>query len=350
MTIQRRTRPAAAAPAAPPQRVGRIQELLNRRRAGVSETRVARVEQQRTTGGDIAILPKDMSLLLTDILGRASYDPRPARGGDYLHVSDLLGKCVRRFAILEQNDIAKPPQRLSLMDLLTFGVGEKIHDVAKERATVGAPTMVWGNWACRCKTMKTLTPCTFSTLSADARCGACGGGYSEYVEVPMRDDELMVVGTPDLISYLQDFDAYFVSELKSIAHDKWLELVRPVPDHVLQVLFYWYLMKKLGYRMASMVSIMYITKGYIWGGNVTTITKEFMIEPAPMIARLEPYLAEARALKAARENGGLPPRTHCSSAIAPDAKKCDVCSICFGNSNAPQKISISAAMRTRRAA
>jgi hypothetical protein len=347
--IQRRTRPAPA-PAEPPQRVGRIQELLNRRRSTVIETRAARIETQRTTGGAVAVLPKDAGLILTDILSRANYEPRPARGTEYLHVSDLLTKCIRRFAIIEQNKIAPPPQRLSLMDLLTFGVGEKIHDVVKDRAAVGGPSMIWGNWSCGCKKMHSESPRTFAELDDTAACTACGGGYSLYHEVPMHDEELKIVGTPDLLVYLREFDAFFITELKSIAHDTWKELIRPVPDHVIQVMFYWYLMKKLGYRVASQVSIMYVTKGYVWGGNVTTITKEFMIEPEPMIARLDPYLEEAAAFKASRENGGLPPRLKCVSDISPDAKKCDVCSICFGNSNAPQKISIASALRTPRRA
>lgn len=341
--IVRRTRPAPAAE--PPRRLGRIQEMLNKRRTTVIANRAAQIAQQRVEGGAVAYLPKEVEPVLSSLLARASYEPRPARGTEYLHVSDLLTKCIRRFAIIEQNKIAPPPQRLSLMDLLTFGVGEKIHDVIKERATVGGPGHVWGNWSCRCGGMRTTEPCIHDELPPLARCDTCGDEYSVYHEVPMRDDELKIVGTPDLLLYLRDFDAFFITELKSIAHNQWEELVRAKPEHVIQVLFYWYLMKKLGYRVADRVSIVYVTKGYIFKG---VPYKEFIIEPEPMLSRLDPYLEEAAALKAARENGGLPPRLKCVSDIAPDAKKCDVCSICFGNSNGPQKVSIATALRSRR--
>lgn len=283
---------------------------------------------------------------LTEILNMARSQNRPARQSEWIHVSDLLNKCIRKIALREQQHLPPAQQVLTLMDTLTFSVGDTIHDVVKERTVAGSPSEVWGNWQCECKTMTTESPCLFSEVDHSATCTACGGPYAKYVEVPMRDDELRIVGTPDLILYLQRLSALYVTELKSISHDQWKEMVRPLPDHVLQVLFYWFLMRRLGYRLVGRVSIMYVTKGYVFGGSPV---KEFTFDPREIIGRLDPYLEEAAALRKFRADGTLPVRIMCANDRSPDAKKCDMCSSCFGNQQnaAPRKISAAAALGKR---
>lgn len=323
---------------------GRMAQLLvNRRNRGAGSVDLSPTLRAEGEEGEIVSIPDDATVL-TDILRSVRYDPRPQRPGDYLHVSDLIGRCIRKFALVEQHDIARTPQRLTLMDLLTFGVGDTIHDIMKERTAFAAPRQVWGKWACKCGTTREDTPCTLHDM-AGRTCRVCNGPVDVYQEVSMRDEDLMIVGNPDLILYLAHLDALHVTELKSIAHEKWKELVRPVPDHVIQVLFYWYLMKKLGYRMTDRCTILYITKGYTFTEQPY---KEFSFNPESIIHRLEPFLDDARALKEARAGGPLPVRT-CASSVAPDAKKCEVCSICFGGADAaPKKVSIAEALGGRR--
>lgn len=291
--------------------------------------------------------PNDDAAPLTEILNKARSQSRPARQSEWIHVSDLIGKCIRKIALREQQDLPPANQVLTLMDMLTFAVGDTIHDVLKERTWVGSPSEVWGNWSCKCKKMQTSEPCLFDQLDHSHACEACDGGYTQYVEVPMRDDELRIVGTPDLILYLQSLSALYITELKSIAHAQWEELVRPKPEHVIQVLFYWFLMRRLGYRLVARISILYCTKGYVFGGSPI---KEFSFDPREIISRLDPYLQEAEELRRYRREGVIPIRTMCASDRSPEAKKCEMCSTCFGgNENAkPRAISAASALSGRR--
>lgn len=326
---------------APAQLASRVGALLMNRRRGMVTARNEVVGRSRGPGAVVDLPDSDVGPL-TDVLSRSRYENRVARTTDYLHVSDLISRCVRKIAIVEQHKIQSLPQRLSLMDTLTFAVGDTIHDVMKAKVVSGSPTQVWGNWTCRCGATTTTEPSTQAELAPDRVCTRCLGPLETYTEVPMRDEDLKIVGTPDLILYLRELQAFFISELKSIAHEHWKELTRPKPEHVIQILFYWYLMRKLGYPVADKVSVVYVTKGYTFTGNPY---KEFVLDPLVAIARLEPYLDMARELKAARENGGLPARIVCSSDRAPDAKKCSVCSICFGGSNAaPVQVSVASAL------
>lgn len=283
---------------------------------------------------------------LSDLLKSAQYTSRPARGTEYLHVSDLINRCIRRIAIIEQHNITPPAQRLSLTDILTFGQGDAIHDIVKERASVGGPMTVWGNWSCRCGKLKTESPCVAADLPRDT-CDSCDESMTKYHEVPMRNEAYKIVGNPDLILRLPDYEAFYITELKSIAHDQWKELVRAKPDHVIQILFYYWLMKELGYKLIPKVSVLYVTKGWIFSGAPY---KEFVIDAEEELerGRLDPYLELADALAVYRKTGKLPARTQCVSDQAPDAKKCDVCSLCFSNTtHAPKKVSIRQALGRR---
>jgi hypothetical protein len=236
---------------------------------------------------------------------------------------------------------------LRLTDLLTFAQGDAIHDVLKANAVRAGSNAVWGGWSCKCKTTKTPEPCLHSEVDKDRRCPACKGAIDVYQEVPIRNEEHEIVGNPDLILYLQGPDALHITELKSISHDAWKELARAQPDHVIQVLFYWFLMQEAGYRLTNRVSIMYATKGWQFSGSPT---KEFVIDAQSQIHRLQPYLQDALAVKESRAGGQLPPRT-CANENTPDAKKCEVCRSCFGvvENEKPVIISAASAIGTKTA-
>lgn len=320
----------------------RLGDVLQRRRGG-------KIVGQAVTlagvmeGGTVA-LPKD-ALPLSDLLRKARSLTRPARGTEYLHVSDIVSKCLRRIALMDMLEIPAKGQSLSLTDSLTFAQGDAIHNVIRQRTAQGNPRMVWGLWECKCGTTRTAKPGLLSEVEEGRTCPACKGPLDVYGEVPMFDDEYRIVGNPDLVLYLPDLGALHVTELKSIAHDRWVELARPSPDHVIQVLFYWHLMQRKGYRMTDTVSILYVTKGWMFSGEPY---KEFTFNAADMVKRLDPYIEDAMKVKASREGGALPPRI-CATESAPIAKKCDVCKSCFGvnGNDAPKNISIAAALGSR---
>ena len=316
----------------------RIAQALARRRGETS----APIERVTVNSGGVVELPEDYEPL-TEILQRARMATRPARSTTYIHVSDLIGKCIRRIALMENMQMQPPPQSIGLSQEITFRMGEAIHDVVKERTAAGAPQMIWGRWRCACKKTITENP-SLLTEVGEVSCVTCGGPVNIYEEVPMVDKEFRIVGTPDLLTYLPQHFALYISELKSMSEKEWEDIVRPKPDHVIQVLFYWYLMNKLGYRLANRVSVLYITKGWLFS---KVPYKEFTFDAEAQIHRLEDYLADARALKASRTGGKLPVRI-CVSEESPDAKKCEVCRTCFGGSDAkPVRLSVASAMQRR---
>ena len=334
---------AAPAPEAKPSAglAGRLGDTLRRRREGKLEHQVQALGS--IMDGGVVALPKEATPL-SDILRGARHLSRPARSTDYLHVSDLVSKCLRRIALMDRLKIPAKAQSLSLTDSLTFSQGDAIHDVIRLRAAQGNARMVWGNWSCKCGSTCTPSPRLFGDVDQGESCPACKGSMDVYTEVPMFDEEYKIVGNPDLILYLPDPGALHVTELKSIAHDSWKDLARPQPDHVIQVLFYWFLMQRQGYRMTDTASILYVTKGWMFSGEPY---KEFTFNAQAQLHRLDPYLEDALAVGTSRSGGNLPPRI-CARDDAPIAKKCDVCKTCFGISDdeAPVNISIASALST----
>jgi hypothetical protein len=327
MTVTRRTRTRVVTNDEPT--VSRSTIALRRRRGQTDE-------HVPTTGRRAAPCDKDQQVVsapntdypLTEILDKASYDMRPARPGPHLHVSDLLHKCIRKKALEERYDAVPAQQRLTMSDMLTFAMGDAVHDTLKARARIGRPDVVWGVWSCKCEYLKHEDPCTYAEIDQEEKCPHCKSLVDQYHEVSMTDDEYGVVGNPDLILYFARKDALHVTELKSMAHKGWEELVRPVPEHVIQVVFYWHLMHRKGYRLTDKVSILYCTKQWQFGNK--TSFKEFLIDPVASLDRLDQYIEDAKAYKAAREGGELPLRTFCSHEAAKGAKSCGVMQLCFG--------------------
>lgn len=289
------------------------------------------------------VIKLDDEDVLSSILKKARSVARQPRGDDYIHVSDLLSKCTRKFALVQRHQIVDRGEPLGLQQSLTFAQGDVIHDVIKERAGMGSPGEVWGRWRCKCGNLHTDAPCLLSEVPSE-ECDACGSLITQYVEVSLKDEARRIVGHPDLILYLRRSKAFYITEIKSMAADRWKELVRPVPDHVLQSLFYWYLLKLSGRDIVDRVSILYVTKGHEFRAAPY---KEFTYVPSKEIRRLQPYFDEAEAINAARDGGDLPLRS-CATTADPDARKCPVAHLCFEDANAPKpvKFSIRQAMRS----
>ena len=303
----------------------RLGDILERRRASMGSSTARSVADFSDAEGEIVRISPS-SNILSEYLGRARSLTNPARDNKLLHVSDLLSRCIRKIALVDRLGITPKPRALSLTDSLTFAQGNAIHDVLKHRVGMGGAPL-WGFWECRCKLTSTTIPSLFNDLPEGQVCSYCRSPLSTYKEVPMPDTELGIVGTPDLIVYRPAHKALHVSELKSISHDQWKELSRPKPDHVLQVMFYWALMKRRKYRLTSHPSVLYATKGWMFSGDPF---KEFSIDAAREEKRLEPYLEDAKALQVSRAGGELPPRVTCADRMSTEAKKCEVCDACFG--------------------
>lgn len=289
-------------------------------------TRLRRARRTPPAPAPALIYPMGESTdILTDALRPAMYEVQGTRDGHYLHVSDLLSKCIRKRVMCKRMSLAMPSRRLTMSDMLTFAQGDAIHDLLKDRARIAAPNMVWGRWSCKCGSLEIQDPCVHADIEQET-CPHCLTQINTYHEVSMRDEELWIVGNPDLILWLPDAGAFHITELKSIADKAFKELVRPKPEHVQQVVFYWYLMNKLGYPLTDKVSIFYASKG--WG--VGSVTKEFVIDPQHEIARLDDMLEDARAYRQAYEDDSAPlPVRLCPNMAFPEAKACSIAIPCF---------------------
>lgn len=294
---------------------------------------VARVVRKRRTGRqvvEVGMEGKVVALRAPEdvVISRLRASPREVshfRGGA-LHVSDLLGKCMRKIALSEKLRKPMPTQPVSDSLALTFAQGVAIHDFVKAKLTEGSPTEVWGKWACLCGNTVTEPMCRSEV--PQRVCPDCGTSPSRYEEVSIYDDGLGVSGSPDVLFRLDREGAFYITEVKSIAYEQWKEMARPLPDHVLQVVFYWLLMARAGYSLASQVSILYVSKGYVFKMPY----KEFAIEIGCIEEaedRLRTYLDDALSLKAFRDGGPLPDRTMCATKASGPAKECHVCLACF---------------------
>jgi hypothetical protein len=303
--------------------------ILSRRGAATAVTSVV----SRTRGespiavartGELHSLA-DADQFVIDLLKVARPPMNHFREGKYTHVSDIISKCARKIALVRRLGVRHAPTKLLDGHAITFAQGDAIHHFIKKRFTQGHPDKVWARWGCACGATLTL-PMLLSQVGPRDTCKVCGKVPDRYVELALEDDDHEVVGSPDLILYLNDLPAFYPVEVKSMAKDPWEALERPVPDHVIQALFYWNLMHRRGYSMVDQTSVLYVKKEYTW----KLPYKEFIIRPSEQLHRLESFVEELEAIKNARDpKAPLPPRVVCGTRDAPEAKQCPVCVSCF---------------------
>lgn len=294
------------------------------RNTEASVTRVLRTRKgaaPASTSGAVVEIEEDG--LVLGLLKKAPVSMDKFRDGEYLHVSDLLGKCMRKIALTEAFNLSMPSKFIHEAMALTFAQGVALHDHVKGRMVAGHGDNMYGSWSCKCGAVH-VGPTLLKSVKPKV-CDVCDTPVTRYHELELRDPDLMVIGSPDITIYLPKHDVYYPIEIKSIKHEEWDALNRAKPDHVLQVLFYWYLLKKLGYRVPSQISVLYVSKGFMFKSPY----KEFLVYPEKNISRLDDYLEEARALKAARSGGEIPPRSFCTSRECREAKDCHVVNLCF---------------------
>ncbi len=275
-------------------------------------------------GREGRVIPFSEKEVVTKLLRKVPGMVNVFRDATYLHVSTLLGSCVRKIALSHKYNISMPSELISDSLGITFAQGRVIDTYLKDLVSKGYPAMAFGVWSCLCGATKT-EPIVKRDIPPIS-CQKCSMVPSVYTEMLLVDDEHMVTGSPDIVLYFEAEGFYYPVEVKSMAHERWKELVRPLPDHVLQVTFYWHFLRTNGYNVPSQVSIVYVSKGF----NFKTPYKEFEVYPADEVYRLAPYLLEAKALKESRSGTGpLPIRVVCSSEDCASAKECHVSSLCF---------------------
>lgn len=289
--------------------------VLRRRRSGF----VVREEAQE---GEV-ITVRDMEDFSINLLRGCPATVNHFRSVKYLHVSDLLGKCIRKIALSEKFAAHMPSSHIQESMAITFAQGVAIHDFVKAKFVAGHPDKAFGTWSCLCG--ETETGLMIAKDIPEETCRNCNTKPSRYNELVLRDEEFMITGSPDVTLYMDEYGFYYPIEIKSINGEDWKTIARPIPSHVLQVTFYWYLLRKLGYTVPASISILYVNKGFAFRSPY----KEFIIHPEDELARLDDYLEDAAELKAFRSGGEVPPRKMCSNIKCADAKACHVAILCF---------------------
>lgn len=242
------------------------------------------------------------------------------RNDGYIHVSDVLSKCLRQIALLQQMKMSFPAEQINDGVALTYKQGDAIHDFLKQRFIAGHKDHIFGDWTCACG----ATEIEKTTLRAAERhrCDECNGHLNRYKECRLVSEEYGLSGSPDISLR---YSAMLVGEFKSMASALFDELNRPVPDHILQAVFYWKLYKLLGYAVYPVVSILYVKKDW----TIKLPYKEYLVDATANEKRLDSYLEDLQEFAAAKKAGGLPARVVCPTIDAPAAKKCPVCVACF---------------------
>ena len=202
--------------------------VLRRRRTGTPAV-------EKGMEGRIVVL-RDREDFFLKMLRYAPAQLNTYRSHDYVHVSDLLGKCARKAALSEKFGLPMPANNLSDSMGLTFAQGTAMHDYIKDKVAKGHPEKLFGRWGCLCG--KTITQPMIRDHVPNIACTDCGRVPDKYHELELFDEEYKIVGSPDITLYLDELEAYYPVEIKSINPEDWKEIARPKPDHVLQVLFY----------------------------------------------------------------------------------------------------------------
>lgn len=285
--------------------------------------RIVRGAAKTSRGSIVRLFTKD-DLPVSEMLQAARPPASPFRRGEYLHVSDLVGKCIRKIALAEHSGHAMPAESISHSMGLTFAQGTAIHDYIKDAFIRAHRSKLYGRWACRCGATCTEHATLYRAVKGDT-CETCGGPLDLYEEAILRSASLGVRGAPDVVLHLEG-GALHIVEIKSKAHEQWKELVRPDPDHVIQVLLYWYIARELGWNLSAQVSILYATKGFMFSGSPF---REFVLDAEASLPLLADYIEDAQALVAFKNTGALPRRVRCANIKCSDAKKCHVAMECF---------------------
>ena len=297
---------------------------LSRRRAkgqGRTRTRVERRRVHRDEGPIRRLLERDP---LGGIL-RTGPRIRPFRADGYLHVSDLVSKCLRKMALAEANASPMPAQEIWDSQGITFHLGEALHSYVINRFRDEEDTL-FGAWKCLCGETRIEGPYTYGYVKEQGfTCEHCNQPVNVYDELTLRNERLNLIGNVDAAFLRAGY--LFIGEIKSINQKGWKELDRgPSPDYTVQVLLYWWMAREMGYKLFDHVSILYAAKDWM----MTNPYREFIIKAEDNLHRISTHLEEAEELADFRfNNGPLPTRTMCPTIQSPHAKRCEFAEECF---------------------
>lgn len=255
---------------------------------------------------------------LVRALVREESQPQAERvGGEYLHVSALLSKCLRYQYLARSH--AVPVERTYPGMRVVWAMGRAMEAHIRQALIRSGQFRIMGGWECvhghaydeRDEPGMLPRPVT--------GCRQCGETRWTYKEFTLRDTVRKIVGNPDL---LIDTDTGLrVVEIKSINSDGWARLDGPVHDHVIQAAAYQRLLRQLGETVDPQVTILY---GHKDAARETPF-REFRITTTEGgIQNTLDYLWAQAALMAA---GQLPAKHNLCNGPASQSRKASGCSL-----------------------
>lgn len=220
--------------------------------------------------------------------GMKKWAMEDARVDNRIHVSNLVEFCPRQFAYYQlSGNMYNEARSLSVREILTFKIGDAIHDIIKYAARLSGISIV------------------------------------EEIHMKIESGEFAVTGSADLIVSIKEHPKELVLEIKSIAKSQFDLLDKPLLPHEFQISTYLYLLEQME-RSNTETSF----------GYVVYVSKE--VSPSPIkvfrVDRAEIFLTEIKAqlaeVKIFSETGELPNKV-CSSHLSAMARKCVFNANCF---------------------
>jgi hypothetical protein len=253
-------------------------------------------------------------------------------GLPYVHVSDLLKNsssdkfCQREFVLKYFERRLAPTGTVPAKMRLLWDTGNLIGDFAVikrfKQTSVEYGHLIWGDWRCdACDHLHTFDYCP-------SKCSSCGSDKLTYSEVDLRLDDVRLVGHPDLLFRMED-GTIIVYELKTIDRQDIIfsQIEAPLGDHHVQASLYYYLLKRLGYKVSQTLRFIYIDRSM---DNMYT-SSPFREIGATVLSpkRIQPLIEVPKKLVKHIVNRTLPDRI-CKTCTDTRTTKCLVVTSCFG--------------------
>lgn len=178
-------------------------------------------------------------------------------GSSYVHVSSLIGMCVRKYLLAYVSQAERTETVKSSMRLVwALGRAAETHVRSQFIKAVNYEGVV-GMWKCKCGHLKVE-----GLYDDTMKCPRCTKKAKEYTEAVLFDHEARIVGSPDLIYIRPDNKKLMVVECKSMNKKDFEVLTEPKVDHILQAMAYNKLLSLNGGQVDEYVTILYVCKDY----------------------------------------------------------------------------------------
>lgn len=269
--------------------------------------------------------PGELVPAISQYLRKRSLEPSDREPG--WHPSQFAGMCCRQYVL--EKLIGSKVEPHDDKTLRIFDLGTAIHELY-QNVYLAKMGILWGRWRCiRCRFMSWgYTPDS---------CSQCGNKKSEdfsYAEIPVRakipDHDAYIVGSSDGIVLLRG--KHYLLEIKSIGSYGYAGLDEARDYQVTQARLYAELIRQGLIRgIPSDIEIPTL-HGIVmlYVGKNDSREKEFLCPVNEEEARTElkkPYIVE----QSFRTKILPEKQVACTNMLKEPAKKCSVCSYCFGS-------------------